>query len=61
VTEVANVGAGTEREKKLGISVQFAAARGPTRIRFQKDFLAIPGVFRGCFVIFKLFNVIFCV
>jgi len=31
VTEVANVGAGREREKKLRISVQFAAARGPTR------------------------------
>jgi len=31
VTEVANVGAGREREKKLRISVQFAAARGKTR------------------------------
>jgi hypothetical protein len=75
VTEVANVGAGREREKKLRISVQFAGLRGPTRrhrwgawedapplfLRFQKDFPAIPGVFRGCFVIFKLFNVIFCV
>jgi hypothetical protein len=31
----------------------------PLFLRFQKDFLAIPRVFRGCFVIFKLFNVIF--
>jgi len=31
VTEVANVGAGREREKKLRIFVQYAAARGTTR------------------------------
>jgi hypothetical protein len=30
----------------------------PLFLQFQKDFPAIAGVFRGCFVIFKLFNVI---
>ena len=33
----------------------------PLFLRFQKDFPAIPGVFRGCFCNFKLFNVIFFV
>jgi len=40
-----------------------AAVRGedapPLYIQFQKAFLTIPGFFRGYFVNFKLFNVIF--
>jgi hypothetical protein len=65
VTEVANIGAGREREKKLRISVQFATARGKTRhhcsSRSRRTSLQFLEFLGAVFVIFKLFNVIFCV
>jgi len=68
VTEVANVGAGREREKKLRIFIQYAAARGTTRhhrwgawedapplfMLFQKGFPALLWSFEGLFCIFQI-------
>ena len=44
--------------RRVNPSAASGDGASPLFLQFQKDFPAIAGVFRGCFVIFKLFNVI---